>query len=94
MKSKVIHGFGDGSTDLGIPTANLLQEDCEGPMDFDTIPCGIYWGFAHIGNKETRHQFLLVTILHMEMLSRLWNHISLLHLVMKEDICRPVERQS
>ena len=52
MKSKVVRGFGRGSTDLGIPTANLSREDCEGPADFDALPCGIYWGFARIGNEE------------------------------------------
>lgn len=53
MKSKVVRGFGRGSKDLGIPTANLSREDCEGPTDFDALPCGIYWGFARIGNEET-----------------------------------------
>lgn len=52
MKSKVVRGFGRGSKELGIPTANLSREDCEGPA-FESLPCGIYWGFARIGNEET-----------------------------------------
>lgn len=53
MKSKVVRGFGRGSKDLGIPTANLSRDDCEGPTEFDELPSGIYWGFARIGNEET-----------------------------------------
>lgn len=53
MKSKVVRGFGRGSSDLGIPTANLSRDDCEGPTDFEALPCGIYWGFARIGEDET-----------------------------------------
>lgn len=52
MKSKVVRGFGRGSKDLGIPTANLSRDDYQGP-DFDILPCGIYWGFARIGQDET-----------------------------------------
>lgn len=53
MKSKVVRGFGRGSKDLGIPTANLSREECECPTDFDALPTGIYYGYARIGNEET-----------------------------------------
>jgi riboflavin kinase len=53
MKSKVVRGFGRGSSDLGIPTANLSRSECEGPTDFEALPCGIYWGFARIGKEDT-----------------------------------------
>ena len=54
MKSKVVRGFGRGSKDLGIPTANLSREEYEGPSDaVDALPCGIFWGFARIGQEET-----------------------------------------
>lgn len=62
MMSKVARGFGRGSSDLGIPTANLdrdalqvarpknaggiLHDDIP---SFDGLPCGIYWGFARVG---------------------------------------------
>jgi riboflavin kinase len=53
MKSKVVRGFGRGSSDLGIPTANLSRDECEGSTDFTALPCGIYWGFARIGKEDT-----------------------------------------
>lgn len=69
MTSLVVRGFGRGSTDLGIPTANL---DCSpdalriqtstsssssssdasstaATTSLVDLPCGIYWGFAKIG---------------------------------------------
>lgn len=50
MTSKVVKGFGRGSSDLGIPTANLCKESGSFGMSFDSLPCGIYWGFARIGD--------------------------------------------
>ncbi len=50
--SKVVKGYGRGSKDLGIPTANISREkedlscSCGG---FNYLPTGIYWGFACIG---------------------------------------------
>lgn len=56
FRSKVVHGFGRGSTDLGIPTANLSREDAtcssSSQLDFDDLPTGIYWGFARIGKRQ------------------------------------------
>ena len=50
--SKVVRGFGRGSKDLGIPTANVSREDGELSFcscgSFDSIPTGIYWGYARI----------------------------------------------
>lgn len=54
MISKVVRGYGRGSKDLGIPTANVsrnkevLSCSCG---DFDHLPTGIYWGFARIGDR-------------------------------------------
>mmetsp|Transcript_13924 Transcript_13924/g.30229 ORF Transcript_13924/g.30229 Transcript_13924/m.30229 type:complete len:201 (+) Transcript_13924:164-766(+) len=52
--SKVVRGYGRGSKDLGIPTANVSREkevlSCS-CGDFDHLPTGIYWGFARIGEK-------------------------------------------
>ncbi len=48
MISKIIPGFGRGSRDLGIPTANISRDDLQCHVDFDALPCGIYWGFARI----------------------------------------------
>ena len=49
--SKVVRGFGRGSKELGIPTANIdsrndLSCSCG---DWENLPTGIYWGFARIG---------------------------------------------
>ncbi|KAL3797389.1 hypothetical protein HJC23_010515 [Cyclotella cryptica] len=55
MISRVVHGFGRGSKDLGIPTANVsLDKDtlkCS-IDDYDALPTGIYWGFARIGEPS------------------------------------------
>lgn len=54
MISKVVRGFGRGSSDLGIPTANLdrnLAQTSAG-VGFDDLPTGIYWGFCRIGEKK------------------------------------------
>lgn len=52
MTSKVVRGFGRGSSDLGIPTANLCREGGSFSTSFDALPCGIYWGFARIGEGD------------------------------------------
>lgn len=54
ITSKVVRGYGRGSKDLGIPTANVSRE--KGVLscscgDFDDLPTGIYWGFARIGER-------------------------------------------
>ena len=51
MTSKVVRGFGRGSSDLGIPTANLCRDSGDFSTSFDAMPCGIYWGYARIDNK-------------------------------------------
>lgn len=55
MVSRVVHGFGRGSKDLGIPTANVnLDKDtlkCS-IDDYHELPTGIYWGFARIGEPS------------------------------------------
>jgi FAD synthase len=52
MISKVVRGFGRGSSDLGIPTANLCRDSGDFSTSFDAMPCGIYWGFARVGDKS------------------------------------------
>lgn len=58
MTSIVVRGFGRGSTDLGIPTANLdrlaikLCNVGSKTLTFDDLPCGIYWGFCRIGDSK------------------------------------------
>ena len=62
MTSVVVKGYGRGSTDLGIPTANLDRNagtygssggegEGVGVHTFEDLPTGIYWGFCRIGDK-------------------------------------------
>ncbi|KAL7447440.1 hypothetical protein ACHAXM_010757 [Skeletonema potamos] len=61
--SKVVRGYGRGSKDLGIPTANVSREDLSCSIgSFDELPTGIYWGYARIitsgdenGQKNNEH---------------------------------------
>lgn len=46
----VVRGFGRGSKDLGIPTANLDRKTMISSTPFDDLPTGIYWGYARIGD--------------------------------------------
>lgn len=54
MISKVVPGFGRGSKDLGIPTANLspAPEDMRCKISFDSLPTGIYYGFARVSEPQ------------------------------------------
>ncbi|KAH6894408.1 hypothetical protein B0T10DRAFT_435990 [Thelonectria olida] len=47
MEGKVISGFGRGSKELGIPTANLPVDDAETPW-IAAIPSGVYFGYASL----------------------------------------------
>jgi riboflavin kinase len=50
MISKVVRGYGRGSKELGIPTANLDRDASyfRTSVPFDALPTGIYWGLARI----------------------------------------------
>ncbi|KXX76834.1 Riboflavin kinase [Madurella mycetomatis] len=47
MSGLVISGFGRGSKELGIPTANLPVDDALTPW-ISTIPSGVYFGWASL----------------------------------------------
>lgn len=47
MEGKVISGFGRGSKELGIPTANLPVDDSSSSWISD-IPSGVYFGWASL----------------------------------------------
>ena len=49
LTSRVIKGFGRGSRELGIPTANMSREDI-GKAVFDGLEPGIYWGCGGVGD--------------------------------------------
>ena len=48
MSGLVISGFGRGSKELGIPTANLPVDDAQTPW-IAAIPSGVYFGWAALG---------------------------------------------
>lgn len=48
LVGNVTQGFGRGSKDLGIPTANLDRAGLQSSTPFDDLPTGIYWGYARI----------------------------------------------
>ncbi|KAJ2823146.1 riboflavin kinase, partial [Coemansia sp. 'formosensis'] len=50
VEGVVVKGFGRGSKELGIPTANLPSEVVD--RDLDKIPIGVYYGWAQVGDGE------------------------------------------
>ncbi|KAH6981978.1 hypothetical protein BGZ61DRAFT_446548 [Ilyonectria robusta] len=52
MEGKVISGFGRGSKELGIPTANLPVDDADTPW-IAAIPSGVYFGYASLALPES-----------------------------------------
>lgn len=50
IKGEVIKGFGRGSKELGIPTANFSKEIVDKlPANFET---GVYFGYANVNKEE------------------------------------------
>ncbi|KAG6036798.1 riboflavin kinase [Claviceps sp. Clav32 group G5] len=54
MEGKVIAGFGRGSKELGIPTANLPVDSTQTPW-IDAIPSGVYFGYASLQSIPSSH---------------------------------------
>ena len=57
LRGPVIKGFGRGSKELGIPTANL-DAAVLGP-DADACPPGIYYGWARVGAAPETHMMVM-----------------------------------
>ena len=67
LSSTVVRGFGRGSTDLGIPTANLDTEQLQiatppnnnknnnTQYQLQDLPCGIYWGLAAVETEKNNN---------------------------------------
>ncbi|KAN0035237.1 hypothetical protein ACTA71_004498 [Dictyostelium dimigraforme] len=55
FKGSVITGFGRGSKQLGIPTANLPVEELEEKLK--DIPIGVYYGWANVIGLEDNKVF-------------------------------------
>ncbi|KAL8203296.1 UNVERIFIED_CONTAM: hypothetical protein K2H54_047306 [Gekko kuhli] len=57
-RGEVVRGFGRGSKELGIPTANFSEETVENfPSD---IPTGIYYGWASVANGDVHKMVLSI----------------------------------
>ncbi|XP_061875122.1 riboflavin kinase [Colius striatus] len=57
-RGEVVKGFGRGSKELGIPTANFSEEVVECfPSDIST---GIYYGWACVGNGDVHKMVLSI----------------------------------
>jgi FAD synthase len=48
LSGEVVKGFGRGSKELGVPTANLPVEALGNVLD--DIPAGVYYGWASVGS--------------------------------------------
>ncbi|KAF1805003.1 hypothetical protein V8B55DRAFT_1495263 [Mucor lusitanicus] len=51
VSGTVVKGFGRGSKELGIPTANMNEEALE--KMFEDFTTGVYYGWAQVGEKDT-----------------------------------------
>ncbi|XP_030325761.1 riboflavin kinase-like isoform X2 [Strigops habroptila] len=57
-RGEVVKGFGRGSKELGIPTANFSEQVVESfPSDIST---GIYYGWACVGNGDVHKMVLSI----------------------------------
>lgn len=50
VSGKVVRGFGRGSKQLGIPTANLPVDECKQVAD---LPVGVYYGWAFVPSRDS-----------------------------------------
>ncbi|KAI8900507.1 hypothetical protein BC833DRAFT_614351 [Globomyces pollinis-pini] len=57
LKGTVTKGFGRGSKELGIPTANL-PETVSGSVE-DVLETGIYYGFAGVGTSSAVYPMVM-----------------------------------
>ncbi|RUP23516.1 hypothetical protein BC936DRAFT_138995 [Jimgerdemannia flammicorona] len=57
LNGQVVKGFGRGSKELGIPTANLSNDALETLTR--TLDIGVYYGWAQIGNDPTVYPMVM-----------------------------------
>jgi riboflavin kinase len=55
MRAKVVRGFGRGSAQMGLPTANLDPEEVakNGNFSVENVPLGVYFGYCRLLNTTT-----------------------------------------
>ncbi|KAJ1978664.1 riboflavin kinase [Dimargaris verticillata] len=57
LKGLVKHGFGRGSKDLGIPTANLPEDVVQAACS--NLQTGVYFGWAQVGTETEVHGMVM-----------------------------------
>ncbi len=60
LSGEVVKGFGRGSKELGIPTANLPVEALGNALD--EIPAGVYYGWASVGSHDSEPCKMVMSI--------------------------------
>ena len=60
LSGEVVKGFGRGSKELGIPTANLPVEALGNSLD--EIPAGVYYGWASVGDTDAEPCKMVMSI--------------------------------
>ncbi|XP_060536610.1 riboflavin kinase [Cylas formicarius] len=58
VKGEVVKGFGRGSKQLGIPTANFSVEVVNSLAD--DLPTGVYYGFAKVESDEVQKMVMSI----------------------------------
>jgi riboflavin kinase len=57
LAGNVVKGFGRGSRELGIPTANLEPEALGTTVD--AVPAGVYFGWASVGASTEVYKMVM-----------------------------------
>lgn len=57
LHGTVVEGYGRGSKDLGVPTANLSPDDVQD--DICGLPDGVYFGWAGLENEDNLHKMVM-----------------------------------
>jgi len=57
IKGPVVKGFGRGSKELGIPTANLDVTLLENSLQ--DVPPGVYFGYSRIGKDNNIYKMVM-----------------------------------
>jgi len=59
LEAPVVTGFGRGSKQMGVPTANLDPELCGGEAFLSTLPLGVFFGWAKLADESAWHECVL-----------------------------------
>ena len=59
LEAPVVTGFGRGSKQMGVPTANLDPETCGGEAVLSALPLGVYFGWAKREGESNWHECVL-----------------------------------